>query len=122
MLVYVLANVAVSFLLLQVLRLTSVSVMNGTTLVGFVASFVFLAWYQLDSSAFGSPITTPAPRHAASVTVTWMLVLFGFLVLLIGKVLYQWDHDPDLEATTTSAEDKEARALLTDRDSMPRYS
>lgn len=38
--------------------------------------------------------------------------VLAFLAILIGKVLFQWEPDPDVHATTLSAEDKEAASLL----------
>ncbi|TMW56470.1 hypothetical protein Poli38472_006480 [Pythium oligandrum] len=117
LLIFIFSNVLINFLLLQVLRLTSVSVMNVTTILGFVASFVVLAWYELDPDDFGVRIL----RNWFSST-TLVLDFIAFVAIVVGKILYQWEPDPDTEATTRSAEDKEAQSLLNELDYGYRYT
>ncbi|DBA04075.1 TPA: hypothetical protein N0F65_009422 [Lagenidium giganteum] len=105
---YVVCNVLINVLLLQVLKLTSISVMYGSALVGFFVSFVTLEAYQWDPLGFGG-----ADHWLAS---SIYVDLLAFLSVFAGKILYHWDADPEVEATTTSAEDKEAASLLTDDD------
>ncbi|RLN71371.1 hypothetical protein BBJ28_00019095 [Nothophytophthora sp. Chile5] len=118
LLLYVLSNIVVNLLLLQLIRLTSVSTMYGSTLVGFLASFVVLAWYQVDPDDFIDLHDGLRNWIPPSVFVD----VFAFLIIFAGKVLYQWDADPAVEATTLSAEDKEAASLLNDDDYGLRYT
>uniref|UniRef100_H3HAR1 Uncharacterized protein n=1 Tax=Phytophthora ramorum TaxID=164328 RepID=H3HAR1_PHYRM len=92
------------------IRLTSVSTMYGCTLAGFLTSFVVLAWYQVDPDNFGIINLHDGLRNWIPPSV--FVDVFAFLIIFAGKILYQWDPDPEVEATTLSAEDKEAMALL----------
>lgn len=103
--------------MLQVIRLTGVSVISRSTLLGFVVSFVMLAWYELAPSDFGVQFI-----HKWLSSTTFALDLIAFFAVVIGKVLYEWDPDPDMEATTTSAQDKEAQSLLSDEEFGVRYT
>lgn len=114
LLLYVLSNIVVNVLLLQLIRLTSVSTMYGCTLVGFLTSFVVLAWYQVDPDNFGLINLHDGLRNWIPPSV--FVDVFAFLIIFAGKVLYQWDPDPEVEATTLSAEDKEAMSLLDGED------
>ncbi|KAJ0394696.1 hypothetical protein P43SY_005655 [Pythium insidiosum] len=114
---FVLANALINLLLLHVISLTSVAVANGTTLVGFVTASVVLAWYELDPSDFGAHLL-----HNWFSSTTLALDFVAFLAVAVGKALYQWDPDPGVEATTRSAEDKEAQSLLNDLDYGMRYT
>ncbi|TDH67891.1 hypothetical protein CCR75_003816 [Bremia lactucae] len=106
----IVTNIVVNSLLLQLLRLTSVSTMYGCTLLGFVTSFVVLAWYQVDPDNFGLINLHDGLRNWIPDSV--FVDVFACLIILTGKVLYQWDPDPEVETTTLSAEDKEAMSLL----------
>ncbi|GMF48618.1 unnamed protein product [Phytophthora fragariaefolia] len=101
-------------LLLQLIRLTSVATMYGSTLVGFLTSFVVLAWYQVDPDTFGIINLHDGLQNWIPPSV--FVDVFAFLIIFAGKVLYQWDPDPEVEATTLSAEDKEAMSLLEGED------
>lgn len=116
---YVLCNVCINILLMQVIKMTSISVMYGTTLIGFFLSFGVLAWYQMDPDGFGAMNFHDGIRDWIPDSIYVDVV--AFLILFAGKILYQWDEDPDVEATTRSAEDKEAASLLTDDDYGLRY-
>ncbi|KAL7692116.1 putative chloroquine-resistance transporter [Plasmopara halstedii] len=110
LLLYVFSNIAVNLLLLQLIRLTSVSTMSGCTLVGFLLSFVVLASYQVDPDNFGIINLHDGLRNWIPESI--FVDVFAFMIIFAGKVLYQWDPDPAVEATTLSAEDKEAMSLL----------
>ncbi|KAL4087540.1 hypothetical protein PRIC1_013430 [Phytophthora ramorum] len=110
LILYVFSNIVVNLLLLQLIRLTSVSTMYGCTLAGFLTSFVVLAWYQVDPDNFGIINLHDGLRNWIPPSV--FVDVFAFLIIFAGKILYQWDPDPEVEATTLSAEDKEAMALL----------
>ncbi|KAF4318056.1 hypothetical protein G195_008707 [Phytophthora kernoviae 00238/432] len=84
------------------------------TLVGFLASFVVVAWYQVDPDNFGMVNLHDGLRNWIPPSV--FVDVFAFLIIFAGKVLYQWDPDPEVEATTLSAEDKEAMSLLSEED------
>ncbi|KAF1334641.1 hypothetical protein FI667_g1687, partial [Globisporangium splendens] len=99
--------------------MTSIAVMYGTTLVGFFLSFGVLAWYQMDPDEFGAMNFHDGVRDWIPDSIYVDVV--AFVILFAGKVLYQWDEDPDVEATTRSAEDKEAASLLNDDDYGLRY-
>jgi hypothetical protein len=114
---FVFSNVVLNVLMVRLIRMTNVAVLNGTTLLGFVASFVFLAWYELDPDSFGVH-TLKAWFSDTSLVLDFV----AFVALFVGKFLYQWDPDPDTEATTTSADDKEAMSLLTEDDYGLRYT
>ncbi|TYZ66657.1 hypothetical protein PybrP1_007475 [[Pythium] brassicae (nom. inval.)] len=120
LLLYVLCNVCINILLMQLIRLTSVSVMYGCTLVGFFLSFLVMAWYQVDPDEFGAMNFHDGIYDWIPASI--YLEVVAFVVLFAGKVLYQWDEDPDVEATTMSAEDKEAASLLNDGDYGMRYT
>lgn len=112
---YVVANVAINILLMQVIKLTSISVMYASTLIGFFVSFVALAWYQANPDGFGSIV------HDENGILNWIpasifVDVIAFCIMVGGKILYQWDPDPEVQATTMSAEDKEAASLLTNDD------
>lgn len=117
LLLYLVANVLISVLIIRLIRLTSVGVMNNTVLLGFVASFLLLAWYELDPTDFGVHLL-----HAWFSETVLVLDFIAFVALLAGKFLYQWETDPDMEATTTSAEDKEAMSLLAEDDYGLQYT
>ena len=114
LILYVFSNIVVNLLLLQLIRLTSVPTMYGCTLAGFVTSFVILAWYQVDPDNFGIINLHDGLRNWIPPSV--FADVFAFLVIFAGKVLYQWDSDPKVEATTLSAEDKEVMSLLNGED------
>ncbi|UIZ22677.1 hypothetical protein KXD40_003731 [Peronospora effusa] len=114
LILYVFSNLVVNLLLLQLIRLTSVSTMYGCTLAGFVTSFMVLAWYQVDPDNFGIKNLHDGLRNWIPPSV--FVDVFAFLVIFAGKVLYQWDSDPKVEATTLSAEDKEVMSLLNGED------
>uniref|UniRef100_K3WGK3 EamA domain-containing protein n=1 Tax=Globisporangium ultimum (strain ATCC 200006 / CBS 805.95 / DAOM BR144) TaxID=431595 RepID=K3WGK3_GLOUD len=116
---YVLCNVCINLLLMQVIKMTSIAVMYGTTLVGFFLSFGVLAWYQMDPDEFGAMNFHDGVRDWIPDSIYVDVV--AFVILFAGKVLYQWDEDPDVEATTRSAEDKEAASLLNDDEYGLRY-
>jgi hypothetical protein len=42
--------------------------------------------------------------------------LLAFGAIFTGMIMFHWHEDPDVEATTISAEDKEAASLLNDDD------
>lgn len=117
---YVLCNVCINILLMQLIKLTSVSVMYGCTLVGFFLSFLVMAWYQVDPDEFGAMNFHDGVYDWIPASI--YLEVVAFVLLFAGKVLYQWDEDPDVEATTMSAEDKEAASLLNDDDYGMRYT
>ncbi|KAG7400889.1 hypothetical protein PHYBOEH_004101 [Phytophthora boehmeriae] len=114
LLLYVFSNIVVNLLLLQLIQLTSVSTMYGSTLVGFLVSFVVVAWYQVDPDNFGMINLHDGLQNWIPPSI--FVDVFAFLIIFAGKVLYQWDPDPEVEATTLSAEDKEAMSLLSEED------
>ncbi|GAB9470905.1 hypothetical protein Gpo141_00008134 [Globisporangium polare] len=120
LMLYVLCNVCINLLLMQLIKLTSISVMYGCTLIGFFLSFAVMAWYQMDPDEFGAMNFHDGIRDWIPDSI--YLDVVAFVILFAGKVLYQWDSDPDVEATTTSAEDKEAASLLNDDDYGLRYT
>lgn len=81
---------------------------------GLLTSFVVLAWYQVDPDNFGLINLHDGLRNWIPPSV--FVDVFAFLIIFAGKVLYQWDPDPEVEATTLSAEDKEAMSLLDGED------
>lgn len=114
LLLYFFSNIVVNYLLIQLIRLTSVSTMSGCTLVGFLTSFVVLASYQVDPDNFG--IINLHDGLRIWIPESIYVDVFAFLIIFVGKGLYQWDPDPEVEATTLSAEDKEAMSLLAGED------
>lgn len=105
---YVVFNVAINLLLLALIKLTGVSVTNSTAIIGFVASFMVLEAYEWDPLAFGG-----AERWVSS---PFIVDIIAFIGMLAGKTMYHCEPEPDIEATTTSAEDKEAASLLNEED------
>ncbi|CAH0475904.1 unnamed protein product [Peronospora belbahrii] len=114
LILYIFSNIVVNLLLLQLIRLTNVSTMYGCTLAGFVTSFMVMAWYQVDPDNFGIINLHDGLRNWIPPSV--FVDVFAFLIIFAGKVLYQWDSDPKVEATTLSAEDKEVMSLLDGED------
>ncbi|KAI9915232.1 hypothetical protein PsorP6_008300 [Peronosclerospora sorghi] len=110
LIIYVFSNFAVNLLLLQLIRLTSVPPCMDYISGFFLASFVLLAWYQVDPDSFGTINLHDGLRNWIPPSV--FVDVFAFLIIFLGKVLYQWDPDPDVEATTLSAEDKKAMSLI----------
>ena len=111
---YIISNVVVNLLLLELIRLTSVSTMYGCTLAGFLTSFVVLACYQVDPDNFGLIDLHHGLKNW--ITSSMYVDMVAFMTIFAGKVLYQWDPDPGVEATTLSAEDKETMSLLDGED------
>uniref|UniRef100_A0AAV1T0D4 Uncharacterized protein n=1 Tax=Peronospora matthiolae TaxID=2874970 RepID=A0AAV1T0D4_9STRA len=111
---YIFSSIVVNLLLLELLRLTSVSTMYGCTLAGFLASFVVLACYQVDPDNFGIIDLHDGLKNWIPSSV--YVDVIAFMIILAGKVLYQWDPDPEVEVTTLSAEDKETMSLLDGED------
>jgi hypothetical protein len=114
LLLYIAANVAINLLLLQLIKLTSVSTMDGSAFMGFVASFAVLAWYQTDPKEF-----VRMPHHGGLrdwIPPSIYVDVLAFMAIVVGKALFQWDPDPEVHATTLSAEDKEAASLLNSDD------
>ncbi|KAI9923162.1 hypothetical protein PsorP6_002717 [Peronosclerospora sorghi] len=60
--------------------------------IGFLASFVVLAWYQVDPDIFGTINLHDGLRNWVQPSV--FVDVFAFLIIFLGKVLYQWDPDP----------------------------
>ena len=111
---YIFSSIVVNLLLLELLRLTSVSTMYGCTLAGFLASFVVLACYQVDPDNFGIIDLHDGLKNWIPSSV--YVDVIAFMIIFAGKVLYQWDPDPEVEVTTLSAEDKETMSLLDGED------
>ncbi|KAI9919857.1 hypothetical protein PsorP6_015656 [Peronosclerospora sorghi] len=82
------------------------STMYGCTLAVFLSHSSF--W--LDPDSFGTINLHDGLRNWIPPSV--FVDVFAFLIIFLGKVLYQWDPDPDVEETTLSAEDKEAMSLI----------
>ena len=83
--------------------------------MGFVCSFCTLLTYEM-TPRVKEFIPTPNWTKAATSDV-----VISFVVIAVGRILYHWYPEPEVEAITSSAADKESELLLQDSEAGIKY-